>query len=171
LRNASPVAFSPSKPGAMSVEGEWRYDARMRVVCLLCTAALLAFVSATSCGPYITQACDQLTSEAEVAIAYDQSEAGTDLSCTTTADCTVVATSSACLPSCSLVLTQAGAARVQAGIAQINGNICPHFVSDGCPPKPAPVCTPLVPACVNGACAGLTPGEEAGAIESDAAGE
>jgi hypothetical protein len=135
----------------------------MRVLCLLTFAALLALVSASACdSSFKSKNCDQLTSDATVAIALDQAQAATDLSCASASDCVVVATSSACLPNCSVVLTSAGAAKLQAAIAQINVDSCATFASDGCPANPAPSCLSYVPSCVNGQCTALIPSEDAG---------
>lgn len=125
----------------------------MRVRGLLCFAAMVVVVYAMGCDdPDVSQTCAQLTSEAEVAIGLDQAEAGTNRSCASTSDCVVVPTSTNCLPSCSVVLTQAGAAVLQASLAQVNGDICAQFARDGCPANPAPSCAALTASCVAGAC-------------------
>jgi len=123
-------------------------------------ACVLATALAGACNPDVSLSCQQLTSQAQVAIGFDQSEAGADRSCTSASDCVVVVTSSACLPSCSVVLTRAGAAKLQGDIAQINANVCSTFASDECPANPAPSCSSLVPVCMNGACTVADAGED-----------
>ena len=136
----------------------------MRWLCLLALLALFALVSPTACNSTTSQPCDELTEEAQVAIAFDEAEAGADLTCTSASDCVVVPTSSACWPSCSVILTQTGAAKLQAAITNINATTCATFASDSCPANSPPSCATLVAACVNGACtvAAEDAGEDAG---------
>jgi len=124
----------------------------MRAVCLLGLLALFAVVSPMACNSTTSQPCNELTEEAQVAVGFGEAEAGAELSCASASDCIVVPTSSACWPSCSVVLTQAGAAKLKGAIANINATTCATFASDSCPANPAPTCATLTAACVNGAC-------------------
>jgi hypothetical protein len=154
------------------------YTAPMRVLYLLLLLGLLTLLGGIcplACSSTSSQPCNELTEEAQTAIGFDEAEAGVDLSCKSASDCVVVETTTACWPSCSVVLTQAGASSLKAAIAQINATTCATFASDSCPANPPPTCSTLAAACVNGTCAVATsedagPGEDANPPPSEDAG-
>lgn len=105
----------------------------------------------TTGSPDAALSCSQLTGESQNAVAAAVSP-DADVSCTTTADCVVASNSTNCFNGCGVVVNQAGAAALQAAIAQINSTTCATFVADGCVPNVPPPCAPMIPACVNSVC-------------------
>jgi hypothetical protein len=105
----------------------------------------------TGSGPDAALSCSQLTTESQNAVATAVSP-GADVSCTTAADCVVASNSTSCFNGCGVVVNQAGAAALQAAIAQINSTTCATFVADGCVPNTPPPCAPTIPSCVNSVC-------------------
>jgi hypothetical protein len=143
---------------------------KVAVPLLLVLALLIACNPSSSNG----QVCGELASQAETTIALDQAQAGENLSCTTTADCVVAPSNTTCLQSCGAVMNKAGAAKLQVSIGQMNSGVCAQFASDGCPANPVPTCPALIPSCVNGSCAAITPedagSEDAGVVSTNDAG-
>jgi hypothetical protein len=114
--------------------------------------------------------CSERTIAAQNATVAAEWQAEANLACQADSDCVVAPNSNACSNSCGVVLNQAGAAQLQAAIAQINATTCANFVDDGCQVNPAPPCTPLLPSCVFGACSGSPLPDDAGdsAVPDDA---
>jgi hypothetical protein len=134
-------------------------------------ALLLALAAATLVGCHSTSSessdagCEQLLEEAANALA----PAVAERSCTKNSDCVIASSRPACGSSyyCGVVVNQAGAAALDAAVAQVNATTCATFAAEGCvaPLLPLPPCLPLTgPYCVAGACSGFPgPDDDAGA--------
>jgi hypothetical protein len=129
--------------------------------------------SSTSDG---SQSCAERTADARDALLAAASQAlAADVSCTSDSDCTLASDNSTCGDGygCGIVVNQAGAAALQAAIAQVNAITCAGFLADGCQPPIALPCAPLLPSCVAGACSDfpVPPSDDAGDAASDGASE
>jgi hypothetical protein len=102
-----------------------------------------------ACAGTSTGSCDARKASA---IAEVQHAIDTNLTCTSDADCKVVAFQSGCFDACTRVVNAVGIAAVKSAIDSVNANGCDSFVSDGCRREVPPCVPPSSPTCGAGRC-------------------
>ena len=86
------------------------------------------------------------------AIAQVQSAVDANLTCSTDADCAIVAFAASCFDACSRVVNEAGVAAVSAAIDKVNAGACAQFVREGCQLIRPPCVPPPDAKCTAGMC-------------------
>jgi hypothetical protein len=134
----------------------------MRTLLLGLAAASLVACHSSSSGSG-DAGCDQLLEQAASELAPAEAEQ----SCTKDSDCVFASTSVDCIGgySCGLIVNQAGAAALDAAVAQVNATTCATFAARGCVTpsalgNPLLPCAPSVGYCVAGQCNGFPPPPE-----------
>jgi acyl-CoA reductase-like NAD-dependent aldehyde dehydrogenase len=109
-------------------------------------------VGAGDAGPN----CGDQTRAAALLVSAGAEAARADLSCQADEDCVVVWTTTDCSDTCSVLVSRAGAEKVQAAIDEANATVCLGFSDAGCRIVRPPCAPPPRWACLSGTCGVIT---------------